>query len=285
MKNPHLTKNHGSTAFKPLLFSWGPRIRTTDILRLPLTMLLSFCFWDAFAQTAPFRTHSSENLGFSIDYPQDFVRVRESERGRVVFFARASGKKYPLVFVSKRRGSYTANSEKRHLEHILSEYRELGFVDAKIVSTYSNKFLYMNKMRHGVRVSYAIRGQKIMADVVYVSAGSSHFVITYADLPVDYPSHTNIRERLLSSFEVHNSLLRPAPRRNGAPKQLAKPSDETTLPIPVGNPQRQQRPPILGALLLVAAIILGAATIFRQDTTNGSNAEEKKGGGKKAAND
>ncbi len=286
MKNPCCSINLKRIGFRQWLFrQWLSTERSSYRAPLILAALLLLCCYHAFAQASPFRTHSNQNVGFSIDYPQDFVRVRENERGRVVFFARASGKKYPLIFVSKRRGPYTANTEKRHLELVLSEYRQMGFVDAKIVNTYSNKFLYMNKLRHGVRVSYAIRGQKVMADVVYVSGSNSHFVITYADLPVDYPSHTNVRERILSSFELHNSLLQPIPRKDTPQRPFIKPSRETKLPIPVGNPHTSQRPPILGALLLVAAIILGAATIFRQDTPKSSKSEEKKGGGQKAANE
>jgi len=254
---------------------------------LALTISLIGLISDSARAEGPYSTQSAPRAGISISLPADLVREPRKENSTIVLFAHAHAEDWPTLTITRHPGRYQPATVREHHNRILRDYRNVGFVDTRLIGTYEGRFKYMPKERHAVDVSYTSGGQKLLADVTYVSAENSHYIITYTDTPTGFSRHATMRERILSSFQINRNLLsRPATRIARLPSELGeRPSNQAGL-LPGGglekstfNRGRPDKGSILAVILLVVAIVVGSASMFRQDTAGKSGGDKKSGNG------
>jgi hypothetical protein len=234
-----------------------------------------------------YSTHSSPRAGISIGLPVDLVREPRRENNTIVLFAQSQTEAWPTLTITRHPGRYQPPTVSEHHNRIIRDYRKVGFIDTRLIGTYEGRFKYMPKERHAVDVSYTSGGQKLLADITYVSAENSHYIITYTDTPTGFSRNATMRERILSSFQINRNLLsRPATRVARLPSEL---SDRTSnraglfpdnaLDNSTFNKGRPDKSSILAVILLVVAIVVGSASMFRQDTAGKSGGDKKSGNG------
>lgn len=232
-------------------------------------------------------TQSSPRAGISISVPADLVREPRKENNTIVLFAHAQNEDWPTLTITRHPGRYQPATVSEHHNRILRDYRNVGFIDTRLIGTYEGRFKYMPKERHAVDVSYTSSGQKLLADITYVSAENSHYIITYTDTPTGFSRHATMRERILSSFQINRNLLsRPTTRVARLPSELSEHASSQAGLIPGNslekstfNRGRPDKGSILAVILLVVAIVIGSASMFRQDTAGKSGGDKKSGNG------
>ncbi len=233
-----------------------------------------------------YSTQSSPRAGISISLPSELVRVPQRENNTIVLFAHSYAEDWPTLTITRHPGRYQPATVGQHHNRILRDYQNVGFADARLIGTYEGRFKYMPKERHAVNMSYTSGGQKLLADVTYVSAENSHFIITYTDTPTGFSRRATMRERILTSFQINRNLLaRPVTRVPRLPSELGASSGRRAEPLPDGgddkstfNRGRPDKGSIIAVILLVVAIVVGSASMFRQDTAGKSGGGEKKSG-------
>jgi len=234
-----------------------------------------------------YSTQSSPRAGISISLPADLVREPRKENSTIVMFAHANSEDWPILTITRHPGRYQPATVSEHHNRILKDYRNVGFIDTRLIGTYEGRFKYMPKERHAVDVSYTSGGQKLLADVTYVSAENSHYIITYTDTPTGFSRHATMRERILSSFQINRNLLsRPTTRVARLPSELGTRTNSQAGLLPNGSFEkstfdrgRPDKGSILAVILLVVAIVVGSASMFRQDTGGKSGGDKKSGNG------
>jgi hypothetical protein len=234
-----------------------------------------------------YTTLSSPRAGISISLPTDLVRVQQRENNTIVLFAHSSAEDWPTLTITRHPGRYQPMSVKDHHNRILRDYRNVGFTDTRLIGTYEGRFKFMPKERHAVDVSYTSGGQKLLADVTYVSAENSHYIITYTDTPTGFSRRATMRERILTSFQINRNLLsRPSTKVARLPSELGGRTESQAALMPVGgyekstfNRGRPDKGSILAVILLVVAIVVGSASMFRQDSAGKSGGDKKSGNG------
>jgi hypothetical protein len=195
----------------------------------------------------------------------------------VVFFARLNGYKYPTFTITVHSGPYFPRSSRSHNYEIVQGYQNVGFTDARVLDTTDSSFRFMAKKRHGVLVGYSLNGQKLIAEVSYVSAENQHFILTYVDTAVNFARNAVLRQSVSNSFTISRTLLARNQRGGSYPGVSLAGTDydygnryyadrygqitNASRWFNVGN-----SPPLLAPILLIIIVIFGAATLFRSDT-------------------
>jgi hypothetical protein len=234
-------------------------------------LLPTFCLM---AQS-PLVTYRNEQEKFSISYPASFTRYMRKEPG-VVFFARNTEYGLPSVTVTKHGGIYQSRKLSQHVETVLQSYRNVGLTDARYEGTNDGRFALMPKNRNGIVLSYSRSGQKLFAEVTFVSTANQHFIVTYVDTPQGFTSRAIDRNKTIASFSldpIHmSSNYRPYNSYGRQPNSYGY--NQGAVQASFGNQANQGRSfasssggSMGSALLLVSAVILGAATIFRPNNS------------------
>ncbi len=253
----------------------GSRIAPSLFL-LKLTTLIATLFFSvlsplAFVDAQSFTTFRDPQNRFSIKYPNSMTR-RPVQNPAVVFFAQMKGNQLPTLTITRHSGSYLPRSARAHTNGIVDSYRDVGFIDAKIIDTTQDSFRHMPKKRHGVLVGYTIDGRKLMAEVTYVSAQREHFIITYVDTAVNFTRNSLIRRNMTNSFTLSRQLLaRNRPNSGRYSGALLGSGRDRSFSSNSENRFSTARwfssgPPMLAPLILVIIVIFGAATLFRSET-------------------
>lgn len=228
-----------------------------------------------------YKTITIDRAGITIEVPRSFNRIPNKERNGVALYTESHPDIWPSLTITRHYGPYKPRTLQDHHYRILRDYRNVGFIDARLIGTHEGKFKYMPKNRHSVQVSYTTRGLKLLADVTYVSAEKSYYIITFTDTATGFSRNATMRERVLASFQIERHLLgivsSPAlPSQLNQHGQNYYQSYNQHFPqIPYKRPNKSS---ILGIILLVVFIIVVGSTSFLRPDGGKSGASDKKAG-------
>jgi hypothetical protein len=246
---------------------------------LCLSVLLCL-FFISTASAQQFSTFKDPQGRFSLKYPSTMTRQYHTNPS-VVFFAKMRDQRFPTLTITEHSGYYAPRSSAAHIQGILSNYRNVGFVDVKAVNTSEASFLYMPKRKNSVVIGYTLDGYKHLAEVTYVSAQNTHFIITYVDTEVNYSSNALLRDNMVRSFDISRNLLGISTARNSYYNQQTVGGGYAYGGNSNGQGYVQSRSffpsiegsrwfnssttPTLFPMILVLIIVVGAATLFKSD--------------------